>query len=53
MLLDFKPIYKTYISINLSSALIETLIEYGIEDRVFRLIIDNILNNKTLIESMM
>ncbi|KAL2694983.1 hypothetical protein AAEP93_002551, partial [Penicillium crustosum] len=52
VLLDFKPIYGAHTGANLSSALIETLTEHGIEDRVFGLTTDNASNNKTLMESL-
>ena len=52
VLLDFKPIYGAHTGANLSSALIETLTEHRIEDRVFGLTTDNVLNNKTLMESL-
>ena len=52
VLLDFKPIHGTHSGVNLSNALMETLLEHGIEDRVFGLTADNASNNKTLVESL-
>jgi hypothetical protein len=52
VLLGFKPLHGAYTSINLSSVLLQTLNNHGIQDRVFGLIIDNMLNNKILVDTL-
>lgn len=37
---------------NLSSVILQTLTEHNLESRVFRLTIDNVSNNKTLVDSL-
>lgn len=52
VLLGFKPLYGAHIGTNLSSVLLQTLIEYNLKGRVFGIITDNTLNNKTLVDSL-
>jgi hypothetical protein len=52
VLLGFKPLRGAHTGSNMSSVLLETLMEYKIQDRVFGLITDNTLNNKTLVDSL-
>jgi hypothetical protein len=52
VLLGFKPLHGVYTGSNMSSVLLETLMEYKIQDRVFGLTTDNASNNKTLVDSL-
>jgi hypothetical protein len=52
VLLGFKPLYGSYTGQNLSNVLLETLVNLEIQDRVFGLTIDNVSNNKTLVDSL-
>ncbi|EED20345.1 hypothetical protein TSTA_035710 [Talaromyces stipitatus ATCC 10500] len=49
VLLGFKPLYGPHTSVNLSSVVLQTLMEHNLESRVFGLTTDNASNNKTLI----
>lgn len=52
VLLGFKPLHGAHTSANLSSVLLQTLNNHGIQDRVFGLTTDNASNNKTLLDSL-
>ena len=52
ILLGFKPLHRIYSSANLSAVLLETLQRYKIKDRVLVIVTDNILNNKTLVDTL-
>jgi hypothetical protein len=52
VLLGFKPLYGAHTGINLSSVLLQTLIEYNLEGRVFGITTDNASNNKTLVDAL-
>lgn len=52
VLLGFKPLHGAHTGVNMSSVLLETLIDHRIQDRIFGLTTDNASNNKTLIDSL-
>jgi hypothetical protein len=52
VLLGFKPLRGAHTGSNMSSVLLETLMEHKIQDQVFRLTTDNTSNNKTLVDSL-
>lgn len=52
ILLGFKPLHGIHTGANLSAVLMETLIEHGIQDRIFGLTTDNASNNKTLVDTL-
>jgi hypothetical protein len=52
VLLGFKPLYGAHTGTNLSSVLLQTLMEYHLEARVFGITTDNASNNKTLVDSL-
>ena len=52
VLLGFKPLSGSHTGLNLSNVLLDTLLEYKIEDRIFGLTTDNASNNKTLADSL-
>jgi hypothetical protein len=52
VLLGFKPLHGAHTGANMSTVLLETLIDHGIQDQVFGLTTDNASNNKTLIDSL-
>ncbi|KAJ5851261.1 uncharacterized protein N7529_010646 [Penicillium soppii] len=52
VLLDFKPLYGAYTSANISTILLQTLVDHDIQDRIFGLTADNTLNNRTLVDSL-
>ena len=52
VLLGFKPLRGSHTGLNLSSVLLETLVEHGIQDRIFGLTTDNATNNKTLVDAL-
>jgi hypothetical protein len=52
VLLGFKPLSGSHSGINLSTVLLETLLEYGITDRIFGLTTDNASNNKTMVNAL-
>jgi hypothetical protein len=52
VLLGFKPLHGAYTGINLSSVLLQTLNNHGIQDQVFGLTTDNALNNKILVDTL-
>jgi len=52
VLLGFKPLHGTHSGANLSAVLMETLMEHGIQDRIFGLTTDNASNNKTLDDTL-
>lgn len=52
VLLGFKPLYRPHTGVNLSSIILQTLIEHNLESRVFGLTTDNASNNKTMLDSL-
>jgi hypothetical protein len=52
VLLGFKPLHGSHTGLNLSGILLETLIDFNIQDQVFGLTTDNASNNKTLADSL-
>lgn len=52
VLLGFKPLRGAHTGSNMSSVLLEILMEHKIQDRVFGLTTDNASNNKTLVDSL-
>lgn len=52
VLLGFKPLYGSHTGTNLSSVLLQNLMEQNLEARVFGITTDNASNNKTLVDSL-
>jgi hypothetical protein len=52
VLLGFKPLHGAHTGANMSSVLLETLVDHRIQDRVFGITTDNASNNKTLVDSL-
>ena len=52
VLLGFKPLRGSYTGLNLSSILLEILVEHGIQDQIFGLTTDNATNNKILVDAL-
>ncbi|KOS39661.1 hypothetical protein ACN38_g9487 [Penicillium nordicum] len=52
VLLGFKPLHGTHSGVNLSTAVIQTVTQHEIENRIFALTTDNASNNKTLVDAL-
>jgi hypothetical protein len=52
VLLDFKPLYGAHTGANMSTMLLQTLVDHDIQDRIFGLTADNASNNRTLVDSL-
>jgi hypothetical protein len=52
VLLGFKPLSGSHTGNHLSEVLLKTLVDHGIQDRIFGLTTDNASNNRTLADSL-